>query len=142
MAGSALTSKVSESNSNPFINKAIWGCHDGRESLFRGKWHSAGNPRGPGYHARRAWGDGARCSTSCVIEMAPFGKVHSAVHNAADRVKSGLKWANHQYQQGVGLAGKVNDLYHVGKKVAGLMMPTLDKMHPALAPRINAPGSG
>ena len=70
--------------------------------------------------------------------MAPFGKVHSAVHNAADRVKSGLKWANHQYQQGVGLAGKVNDLYHVGKKVAGLMMPTLDKMHPAIAPRINA----
>ena len=60
------------------------------------------------------------------------------MHNAADRVKSGLAWANHQYQQGVGLAGKVNDLYHVGKKVAGLMMPTLDKMHPAIAPRINA----
>ena len=70
--------------------------------------------------------------------MAPFGKVHSAVHNAADRVKSGLKWANHQYQQGVGLAGKVNDLYHVGKKVAGLMMPVLDRMHPELAPRLNA----
>ena len=70
--------------------------------------------------------------------MAPFGKVHSAVHNAADRVKSGLKWANHQYQQGVGLAGKVNDLYHVGKKVAGLMMPVLDRMHPEIAPRLNA----
>ena len=54
--------------------------------------------------------------------MAPFGKVHAAVHNAADRVKSGLAWANHRYQQGVGLAQRINDYYHTGKKVAGLMM--------------------
>ena len=70
--------------------------------------------------------------------MAPFGKVHAAMHNAADRVKGGILWASHKYQQGVGLAGKVNTLYDVGKKVAGLMMPTLDKMHPAIAPGVNA----
>ncbi len=70
--------------------------------------------------------------------MAPFGKVHGAIHGAADRVKSGLAWANHKYQQGAGLAGRINDLYHVGKKVAGLMMPVLDQMHPGLAPHINA----
>ena len=68
--------------------------------------------------------------------MAPFGKVHGAIHGAADRVKSGLAWANHKYQQGVGLAGRVNDLYHVGKKVAGLMMPVLDRVHPAIAPHV------
>ena len=28
--------------------------------------------------------------------------------------------------------------YHTGKKVAGLMMPVLDKMHPEIAPRLNA----
>ena len=49
-------------------------------------------------------------------EMAPFGKVHGAIHGAADRVKSGLAWANHKYPQGVGLAGKVNALDHVGKR--------------------------
>ena len=70
--------------------------------------------------------------------MAPFGKVHVAVHNAADRVKSGLAWANHRYQAGVGLAQRVNEYYHTGKKVAGLMMPVLDRMHPELAPRLNA----
>ena len=70
--------------------------------------------------------------------MAPFGKVHAAVHNAADRVKSGLAWANHRYPAGVGLAQRVNDYYHTGKKVAGLMMPVLDRMHPELAPRLNA----
>ena len=70
--------------------------------------------------------------------MTPFGKVHSAMHSAADRVKSGLLWANHKYSQGVGLAGKVNDLYSAGRKVAGLMMPVLDKMHPEIAPRVNA----
>ena len=70
--------------------------------------------------------------------MAPFGKVHAAVHNAADRVKSGLAWANHKYVQGVGLAQRVNDYYHTGRKVAGLMMPVLDRMHPELAPRLNA----
>ena len=51
--------------------------------------------------------------------MAPFGKVHAAMHNAADRVKGGILWANHKYQQGVGLAGKVNTLYDVGKKWQG-----------------------
>ena len=68
--------------------------------------------------------------------MAPFGKVHSAIHSAGDRIKSGLAWANPQYQQGVGLAGKVNDLYHTGKKVANLMMPVLDRLHPNIAPQL------
>ena len=36
--------------------------------------------------------------------MAPTGEVHSAMHVAADRVKSGPLWANHKVQQGVGLA--------------------------------------
>ena len=69
--------------------------------------------------------------------MAPFGKIHAAAHNAADRVKAGLAWANHRYQQGVGLAQRVNDYYHTGKKIAGLMMPVLDKIHPEIAPRLN-----
>ena len=60
------------------------------------------------------------------------------MNNAGDRVKLGLAWANHRYSQGVGLAQRVNDYYHVGKKIAGLMMPVIDKMHPELAPRINA----
>ena len=70
--------------------------------------------------------------------MAPFGKVHAAVSNAGDRVKAGLAWVNHRYQQGVGLAQRVNDYYHTGKKIAGLMMPVLDKIHPEIAPRLNA----
>ena len=70
--------------------------------------------------------------------MAPFGKVHAAMHNAGDRIKSGLAWANHRYQQGVGLAQRVNEYMHVGRKVAGLMMPVLDRMHPELAPKLNA----
>ena len=70
--------------------------------------------------------------------MAPFGKVHAAAHNAADRVKAGLAWLNHRYQQGVGLAHRINDYYHTGKKVAGLMMPVLDKIHPEIAPQLNA----
>ncbi len=47
--------------------------------------------------------------------MAPFGKVQSAMHGAADRVMAGLAWANHRYQAGVGLAGKVNEMHHTGK---------------------------
>ena len=70
--------------------------------------------------------------------MGAFGKVHAAAHNAADRVKAGLAWVNHRYQAGVGLAQRISDYYHVGKKVAGLMMPVLDKMHPEIAPRLNA----
>ena len=70
--------------------------------------------------------------------MAPFGKAHAAVHGAADRVKSGILWAHHRYQQGVGLAGKVNDMFNTGKKIAGLMMPVLDRVHPAIAPHVNA----
>ena len=70
--------------------------------------------------------------------MGAFGKVHAAVHNAGDRVKLGLAWANHRYQQGVGLAQRVNDYYHTGKKIAGLMMPVLDRIHPEIAPRLNA----
>ena len=60
------------------------------------------------------------------------------MHNAGDRVKAGLAWVNHRYQQGVGLAQRVNEYMHVGRKVAGLMMPVLDRMHPDLAPKLNA----
>ena len=70
--------------------------------------------------------------------MAPFGKVHAAAQNAGDRIKAGLAWVNHRYQQGVGLAQRINDYYHTGKKVAGLMMPVLEKIHPEIAPRLNA----
>ena len=70
--------------------------------------------------------------------MAPFGKVHAAVSNAGDRVKAGLAWVNHRYQQGVFAASRINDYYHTGKKIAGLMMPVLDKIHPEIAPRLNA----
>ena len=60
--------------------------------------------------------------------MAPFGKVHGAIHGAADRVKSGLAWANHKYQQGMHMAGKVNDLYQTGKKIASIFMPELNAL--------------
>ena len=52
--------------------------------------------------------------------MPAFGKVHSALHTGVDRVKSGLKWAGHKYQQGMHLAGRANDLYQTGKKIADI----------------------
>ena len=60
--------------------------------------------------------------------MPAFGKVHSAIHTGMDRVKSGLKWAGHKYQQGMHLAGRVNDLYQTGKKIAGIFMPELQRL--------------
>ena len=65
--------------------------------------------------------------------MAPFGKVHSAINHAGDRMKAGLAFVNHKYQQGAGLAQRVNEYMHVGRKVAGLMTSVLDRMHPELA---------
>ena len=62
--------------------------------------------------------------------MAPFGKVHSAFHHAGTRIKSGLLWANHQYRHGMHLAGKANDLFETGKRVAGLFMPAMDRLAP------------
>ena len=62
--------------------------------------------------------------------MAPWGKVHSAVQHAGMRVKSGLLWANHQYGRGMALAGKANDLFETGKRVAGLFMPAMDRLAP------------
>ena len=59
--------------------------------------------------------------------MPAFGKVHSAVHTGFDRVKSGLRWAGHKYQQGMHLAGKVNDLYQTGK-IGGIFMPELQRL--------------
>ena len=60
--------------------------------------------------------------------MPAFGKVHSAVHTGVDRVKSGLKWAAHKYRQGMHLAGRANDLYQTGKKIAGIFMPELERL--------------
>ena len=60
--------------------------------------------------------------------MPAFGKVHSSIHTAADRVKSGLKWGHHKYRQGMHLAGRANDLYQTGKKTAGIFMPELERM--------------
>ena len=60
--------------------------------------------------------------------MPAFGKVHSSIHTAADRVKSGLKWGYHKYRQGLHLAGRANDLYQTGKKIAGIFMPELERM--------------
>ena len=60
--------------------------------------------------------------------MPAFGKVHSSLHTAADRVKSGLKWGHHKYRQGMHLAGRANDLYQTGKKIAGIFMPELERM--------------
>ncbi len=65
--------------------------------------------------------------------MAPFGKVHAAMHTGADRVKSGLLWGAHKYRQGVGLAGKANELWDTGKKVANLFMPAMDRISPQIA---------
>ena len=60
--------------------------------------------------------------------MAPWGKVHSAVSNMADRAKGHLLWAHNKYQQGMHLAGKANDLYQTGKKIAGIVMPELNAL--------------
>ena len=60
--------------------------------------------------------------------MPAIGKVHSALHTGVDRVKSGLKWAGHKYQQGMHLAGRANDLYQTGKKIAGIFMPELNHL--------------
>ena len=60
--------------------------------------------------------------------MPAFGKVHSSLHTAADRVKSGLKWGHHKYRQGMHLAGRANDLYQTGKKIANIFMPELERM--------------
>ena len=60
--------------------------------------------------------------------MPAFGKVHSAVHTGFDRVKSGLRWAGHKYQQGMHLAGTVNDLYQSGNKIGGIFMPELQRL--------------
>ena len=60
--------------------------------------------------------------------MPAFGKVHSSIHTAADRVKSGLKWGHYKYRQGLHLAGRANDLYQTGKKIAGIFMPELQRL--------------
>jgi len=65
--------------------------------------------------------------------MAPFGKVHAALHSGADRVKSGILWGHHKYRQGVGLAGKANELWDTGKKVANMFMPAMDRIVPQMA---------
>ncbi len=70
--------------------------------------------------------------------MAPWGKVHASAHNTYDRVKSGLAWAGPKYQLGVGLAGKVNELYQTGKRVAGVFMPAIDRWAPGLAPALSS----
>ena len=57
--------------------------------------------------------------------MAPWGKVHSAVSNFADRAKGHILWAGHKYKQGLHLAGWANDMYQTGKRVADLFMPEL-----------------
>ena len=60
--------------------------------------------------------------------MPAFGKVHSSIHTAADRVKSGLKWGHHKYRQGLHIAGRANDMYQVGKRIAGIFMPELERL--------------
>ena len=60
--------------------------------------------------------------------MPAFGKVHSSIHTAADRVKSGLKWGHYKYRQGLHLAGRANAMYETGKKIAGIFMPELERL--------------
>ena len=60
--------------------------------------------------------------------MPAFGKVHSGIHTAADRVRSGLKWGHYKYRQGLHIAGRANELYQTGKKIAGIFMPELERM--------------
>ena len=50
------------------------------------------------------------------------------MHTAADRVKSGLKWGHHKYRQGLHLAGRANDLYQTGRKIANIFMPELEHL--------------
>ncbi len=60
--------------------------------------------------------------------MAPWGKVHSAMSNMADRAKGHMLWANNKYQQGLHLAGRANDLYQTGKRIASVLMPELNHL--------------
>ena len=60
--------------------------------------------------------------------MPAFGKVHSSIHTAADRVKSGLKWGHHKYRQGLHIAGRANAMFETGKKIAGIFMPELERL--------------
>ena len=60
--------------------------------------------------------------------MPAFGKVHSSIHTASDRIKSGLKWGHHKYRQGMHLASRANDLYQTGRKIANIFMPELQRM--------------
>ena len=60
--------------------------------------------------------------------MAPWGKVHSSVSNFADRAKGHILWTNNKYRQGMHLAGKANDLYNTGKRIASIFMPEMTAM--------------
>ena len=43
-------------------------------------------------------------------------------------MKSGLRWVHYKYRQGLHLAGRTNDLYETGKKIAGIFMPELERL--------------
>ena len=60
--------------------------------------------------------------------MAPWGKVHSAVSNFADRAKGHMLWAHNKYQHGLHLAGKANDLYQTGKRIASIFTPEFNAL--------------
>lgn len=60
--------------------------------------------------------------------MAPWGKVHSSMSNMADRAKGHMLWAHNKYQKGMHLAGRANDLYQTGKRIASVFMPELNHL--------------
>ena len=46
--------------------------------------------------------------------------------------ESGLARAHGLYQQGVHIAGKVNDMYQIGKRVAAIALPHMDQYLPGI----------
>ena len=135
MAGQVLTSRVAHKSNASWQNKAL------SAATTVGHGLAVVNARGAARHSRRGKSDrsvftdaGRRwCAVWFIIPivkrtMPAFGKVHSAIHTGVDRVKSGLKWAGHKYRQGMHLAGRANDLYQTGKKIAGIFMPELQRL--------------
>ena len=59
-----------------------------------------------------------------------FGKVQQFAHTGARAIKSGLARAHGIVMHGMHLAGKVNDIYQVGKRVADIALPHLEQHIP------------
>ena len=71
-----------------------------------------------------------------------WGKVQTFAQQGHRAVKNGLAHAHGMFQQGLHLAGQINDMYQVGKKMAAIALPHLDQYFPgALKTGVQAIGN-